>query len=271
MSWDELGYGALIAFAAALSFAIRRAEGKRLGYLAHPGYRWVGLWCVWGAVVGARAGTFFYEGMSADEALRQASYTLGFDGKTVLGALTGGYIFGELGKKIVGVRFSTGDALAVALPVGQAIGRLGCLWAGCCYGTPTDMPWAIHQHGVLRHPTQLYEAIACGLLAGGLYAIRHHHRPAGHLFRYYLIGYAAIRFFTETFRGEPQIRVGPLTSAQLYCFLMGLLLLLSVWRTGATADQTGVRAHSRAEEDPLRRRPLTTTPDDRSQTSDPTA
>jgi phosphatidylglycerol:prolipoprotein diacylglycerol transferase len=171
---------------------------------------------------------FFYEAIPEGEAVQRAVYTLGFDGKTILGALTGGYILGEIGKKVVGVRFSTGDALAIALPVGQAIGRLGCFCAGCCYGAPSSAPWAVHQHGALRHPVALYEAAACLALAGLLAAIRRCRRPPGHLFRYYLIGYAAIRFTTEVFRGEPQVRIGPMSSAQLYCLLAGLGFLVSL-------------------------------------------
>jgi len=64
------------------------------------------------------------------------------------------------------------DAFALAMPIGHALGRLGCLSYGCCYGRPTDRRLAItyrnplakavrvggHQH-VRLHPTALYEAI----------------------------------------------------------------------------------------------------------------
>ncbi|MDE2291737.1 MAG: prolipoprotein diacylglyceryl transferase, partial [Elusimicrobia bacterium] len=68
------------------------------------------------------------------------------------------------------------DTFAVALPVGQAVGRWGCLMAGCCYGRPTTMPWGItftspeclvspELLGRPLHPTQLYESAADLLVA----------------------------------------------------------------------------------------------------------
>ena len=62
------------------------------------------------------------------------------------------------------------DTCAAALPIGHAIGRLGCFAAGCCYGKPTTVAWGVvfknpmaeqlagTPLGVHLHPTQLYEA-----------------------------------------------------------------------------------------------------------------
>lgn len=61
---------------------------------------------------------------------------------------------------------STLDSLALALPLGQSIGRLGCFIAGCCYGRPTNLPWGVtftHPESLSIlgkvHPTQLYESL----------------------------------------------------------------------------------------------------------------
>jgi phosphatidylglycerol:prolipoprotein diacylglycerol transferase len=148
-----------------------------------------------------------------------------------VGALAGGYLFGELTKKLAGVRFSTGDALAFALPVGQAIGRLGCFFGGCCYGTASSLPWAVYEHGALRHPVMLYESALDLALAAALFAIRNRPRPPGHLFRYYLLGYAAVRLGLEALRGEPQRSVGPLSFTQLLCIAAIVALALSLRRT----------------------------------------
>jgi phosphatidylglycerol:prolipoprotein diacylglycerol transferase len=266
----ELAYGAMVGLAACAAFTIRRVEGRRLGYVDRPGYRFVGLWCVAGAIVGARLGMLFYVEPQSTDGLRAAFYEVGFDGKTVLGALTGGYIFGEIGKRVVGVRFSTGDALAVALPVGQALGRIGCFIAGCCFGTPTSLPWAVVQHGVARHPVQLYEAAGCVVLASVLFAIRRTPRPPGPLFRLYLVGYAAIRFCTEFVRGEPQLAIGPVSWAQMYCLAMGIAFALSIHvgargraRTGSTRRDAAVDRGVRIPQPPG--------PGDTSRTDDPTA
>ncbi len=238
MTSGELAYGAMVLLGAVLAFAIRGAESRRLGYVKHPGYRFVGLSCLLGAALGAKLGMLFYISPERSGSSLVNFFDLHVAGKTVLGALTGGYIAGELGKKIVRVDFSTGDALAIALPVALAFGRVGCFLGGCCYGTPTEVPWAVHIRGLSIHPVQLYEALACLALAGFLYRIRGRDRPAGHLFRYFLIAYALLRFSCEFVRGEAQLRLGPLSWAQVYCLAVALGFTLSViWaRRRARAD-----------------------------------
>jgi len=239
-------YAAMVLLAFVVGGSIRRRESKRLGYTRDPAYRWVGLSCLLGAVLGAKLGMLFYldPGQLWELGLRAADFR--FDGKTVLGALTGGYLGGELGKKIVGVRFSTGDALAVALPAAQSIGRLGCFFAGCCFGAPSEVPWAVHQLGLLRHPVQLYESLACASLAGLLWSIRRKERPPGVLFRYYLIAYASIRFVSEFFRGEPQHQLGPLSFAQAYCLLVAFGFSLSLpWAFRRWRQEDGLEKYAR--------------------------
>jgi phosphatidylglycerol:prolipoprotein diacylglycerol transferase len=225
-------YGVCVALGAVSALAIRRWEASRLGYTADPGYRFVGAGCLVGAVVGAKLGMLMYLPLNDMSLLWSEATSLRFDGKTVVGALAGGYAAGELTKKLAGVRFSTGDALAVALPAGQAIGRLGCFFAGCCYGTPCDLPWAVHGHGALRHPVPLYEAVLDLALAVTLFAIRKTPRPPGRLFRYYLIGYGVIRFGLETLRGEPQRSLGPLSATQWVCLVAIGVLAISLQRRG---------------------------------------
>lgn len=103
------------------------------------------------------------------------------------------------------------DLAAPALAIGQAIGRLGCLSAGCCYGKPTDRFCAVHfTHpealaplGIGLHPTPLYEAVGCALLGGGLvWLARRRTLPAGALFWIYVLGYGILRFTVEMLRGD---------------------------------------------------------------------
>jgi phosphatidylglycerol:prolipoprotein diacylglycerol transferase len=220
-------YGAFVAFGAVVALVVRRREAARLGYTAHPGYRFVGVGCLVGAVIGAKLGMLFYLPLDDMPRLWAEAESLRFDGKTIVGALAGGYLFGEITKKLAGVKFSTGDALAVALPLGQAIGRIGCFFGGCCYGTTCSLPWGVPNHGAMRHPVVLYEAGLDFALAMTLFAIRETARPPGHLFRYYLIGYGVIRFGLETLRGEPQRTLGPLSFTQAFCLLAIALLALS--------------------------------------------
>jgi phosphatidylglycerol:prolipoprotein diacylglycerol transferase len=87
------------------------------------------------------------------------------------------------------------------LSLGHALGRIGCLLAGCCYGNHCDLPIAIAFRGVKRHPVQLYEAIALVCLFFLLRWILKKGKKAQTLLAY-LIGYSVIRFVLEFFRGD---------------------------------------------------------------------
>lgn len=103
------------------------------------------------------------------------------------------------------------DVLATAMPLGHAIARVGCILAGCCYGTPTTLPWAVTYthplavappHHVALHPVQLYESallFAIAAFTNLTYASR---RWVGQGMFSYLLLYALVRSVTEQFRGD---------------------------------------------------------------------
>jgi phosphatidylglycerol:prolipoprotein diacylglycerol transferase len=108
----------------------------------------------------------------------------------------------------------TADVLAPGVVIGQAIGRLGCLAAGCCHGRPATVPWAITFRDVYTyrligtpldtplHPTQLYESAACLLIFGALLWIGRHKRFQGEVALAYLVLYSVARFIIEFYRGD---------------------------------------------------------------------
>ncbi|MCB9761038.1 MAG: prolipoprotein diacylglyceryl transferase [Alphaproteobacteria bacterium] len=222
-------YAVFVLLAFVVAGAVRRAELARLGHARMPGYRWVPVGALLGAVVGAKLGMLLFEPPEVAAETFARVLSLDFTGKTVVGGLIGGYLGVEIAKKAVGITRSTGDGFAVAVPLAQAVGRVGCLLNGCCYGTPWEGPWAVSIGGVWRHPTQLYEAGLDLALAAALWATRWTERPAGHLFRRYLVGYALIRFATEFVRGDAGHTLGPLTWVQALCLgvaaLFGGLIL----------------------------------------------
>lgn len=104
------------------------------------------------------------------------------------------------------------DATATALPIGHALARVGCLAAGCCYGRPTDLPWAVTFHGhsgtdvpagVPLHPTQLYEAGWLLVVAVLLAIAWPKRRFDGQITAMYLALYGVGRAVIEAFRGDP--------------------------------------------------------------------
>lgn len=214
---------------------VRRAESRRLAYVARPGYAWVSVGALLGAIVGAKLGMLLYVEPSAWRTVLDDLVRLETSGKTVIGALVGGYAGVEVAKKIAGVTGSTGDAFAIAVPLSLGIGRVACLLAGCCYGAPSDVPWHVHLAGADRHPVQLYEAALDFALAGLVYLARDQPRPAGDLFKLSLIGYASIRVLLDPFRGDARVWLGPLSAVQLICLAAIAVLWLAMQRTERTA------------------------------------
>ena len=115
-----------------------------------------------------------------------------------------------------------GDFTVSALPLGHAFGRMGCFLNGCCYGAPTDVPWAVPMAGALRHPVQLYEAGFNLLLYGVLHLLLRRQRP-GLVSAVYMIAYGAWRFGIEFLRGDDRLRTAGLDVAQLIS--LGLIMI----------------------------------------------
>jgi phosphatidylglycerol---prolipoprotein diacylglyceryl transferase len=153
----------------------------------------------------------------------------GVPGKTVLGGVAVGYVAVVLYKKFARITRPTGDLFAVAMMAGEAVGRFGCYFGGCCYGKPTALPWAVYQHDAWRHPTQVYLALASSsVLALLLY--REFRRPLPENGLFYLQGalYCAARFAVEFWRDGAHVHAG-LTTAQWAC-LVGVAFFAARYR-----------------------------------------
>jgi phosphatidylglycerol:prolipoprotein diacylglycerol transferase len=138
-------------------------------------------------------------------------------GKTILGAVAGGYLTVVLFKKYLGIRRPLGDLFALAISAGEAVGRWGCFFGGCCYGKPSHIPWAVWQHGAWRHPTQIYLSLTSLAIFAILLRLELRRKlPENGLF--YIQGtlFCATRFVIEFFRETPPPAFG-LTLAQWAC------------------------------------------------------
>jgi phosphatidylglycerol:prolipoprotein diacylglycerol transferase len=203
---------------------LRRSQG-RLDLAPHERLG-VGLGAFCGAMLGAKLPFVL-----ADWQAFLAGTAWFADGKTILLGLAGGYLGVEIAKWCLDIQTRTGDTFAVPVAVSIAIGRVGCFFGGCCFGTPTDLPWGVvfpHADACPRHPTQLYEAafhamaalLLAGALSRGLWR--------GHLIKVYIIGYAIDRFFSEFLRPEARF-VGDLTAYQWASVVLALGFLW-LWR-----------------------------------------
>ena len=134
--------------------------------------------------------------------------------------------------------WSVSDAFAPGIALGHVVGRLGCFFAGCCYGRATDVPWAVtftNEYAaqnvgtplnIAIHPTQLYEAGAELAILGALLLLERRGRTfPGRTFWSYMLMYGITRFVIEFYRGDPRGMVGMLSTSQ---FVSVLLVPLSI-------------------------------------------
>jgi phosphatidylglycerol:prolipoprotein diacylglycerol transferase len=159
-------------------------------------------------------------------------------------AIQGGMIGGVLAALIymkwrrLGVMPSL-DVCAPAAAFAHGVTRLGCFAAGCCYGKPTSLPWAVvftkpisqAPIGVPLHPAQLYESALDFLLAVLLHAsLKKDQGPDGKVFWKYIVGYSLIRFCVQFYRDDDAGHlIWGLAHSQFMAagmFLLGAVLLL---------------------------------------------
>jgi phosphatidylglycerol:prolipoprotein diacylglycerol transferase len=142
--------------------------------------------------------------------------------------------------------WTTADLFAPGIALGHVIGRLGCLLAGCCYGIPTNVPWAVTftdpaaatnvgtPLGVPLHPTQLYDAGAELVILAYLLRTERRGTPyPGRTFWQYMCLYAISRFVIEFFRGDERGMAWGLSTSQIVSLAIVPLALFMLVRLRA--------------------------------------
>ncbi len=128
-------------------------------------------------------------------------------GKTILGALLGGYLTVEVAKHALGYRRTTGDWFAIIAPLGITLGRIGCLVHGCCAGRVCNASWLAFKggNGIARWPAVPGEIAFNALALIAVLTLRKWKILPGQHFHLYLIGYGVFRFFHEFARDTPRL------------------------------------------------------------------
>jgi phosphatidylglycerol:prolipoprotein diacylglycerol transferase len=158
-------------------------------------------------------------------------------GKTILGALLGGYIGVECAKKLTGYTQATGDWFAIIAPVGIVLGRIGCLLHGCCLGRRCEPAWWTVRdiHGIARWPAVPVE-IAFNLLAiAAFFVLRRRHLFPGQHFHLYLIAYGLFRFAHEFLRDTPRLAPHSASGITGYQITALACVALGAWRYAVRA------------------------------------
>jgi phosphatidylglycerol---prolipoprotein diacylglyceryl transferase len=204
-------YGALIAlgFLAAMRMAKRAAQQRGI---PEKFIMDISVLLVLSGIVGAR---LFYVAINGPyyishiaDAFKVWEGGLVFYGGFLVAAAMG-VVYARRHRVSVGV---LADCLSPALAMGQAIGRWGCFFAGCCYGKPTNFPLGVKFFdpaslaplNVSLHPTQIYEAL--GSLAISLWLwrrlVRRPNDTPGNVFWMYVLCYGFLRLGVEMLRGD---------------------------------------------------------------------
>ena len=171
----------------------------------------------------------------------------------ILAAIPAGILYCRHAKLPV---WSVADAVAPALALGLALGRVGCFLNGCCFGKPCDLPWAVtfppksyaglQYPGAHLHPAQLYfTAAELGLLAV-LLGVRPRLRRPGQLWWLFLMLDSAVRFLVDMTRYyEPSaVLPGGLDVSQLVS--LGLLAVGALGFAQASRTPAGEEAAQHA-------------------------
>ena len=185
-------------FVGAVAFWMAARQRK----LATEGVAYLAMAAFVGGVLGAKMGEWALGNgaLWGQQPLAVLEPQLG--GRTILGGVLGGWIAVAVAKKRLGIRRSTGDLFAFALPWGEAVGRIGCWFNGCCFGALWDGPCAVWQHEAWRIPTQFLSALtAVGI--GIIIWSRRGQRREGEAWHLYLALWGVGRFVIEFGRDHP--------------------------------------------------------------------
>jgi phosphatidylglycerol---prolipoprotein diacylglyceryl transferase len=231
-------HDAFTVLAIAVGLGIYYRELRRRHMLG-PTIVWISLAAILGAAFGARLITA-WEHPAYYAAFGEVPLTVAIEhsGKSLLGALAGGYLAIHLAKRGFGYTRSTGDCYVLAIPIATAIGRVGCFLSELPLGTPTTLPWGISvapsaaaQYAVCpycggpMHPSMVYE-ILFNILAAVVIARWRDRVPVpGDALKLYLLAAGAFRFLVEFVRANPPQALGLSGPQWVLLPLVGLLVI----------------------------------------------
>jgi phosphatidylglycerol---prolipoprotein diacylglyceryl transferase len=152
-------------------------------------------------------------------------------GKSITGALLGGYLAVEIAKRLAGYVGTTGDWFAIIAPLGIMLGRVGCILHGCCLGRACTASWFTVNDamGVARWPAAQVELIFNAAALGATMLLRWQKILPGQHFHLYLIAYGLFRFMHEFWRDTPQI-LGPISGYQIAALALVALGGVRFWQ-----------------------------------------
>jgi phosphatidylglycerol:prolipoprotein diacylglycerol transferase len=217
-------YGAAMLAAIVFGWWFTRREGRRVA----PGVGWSEIFG--GTVVAGLVGAKLLHAIVllpriAADPVQLAGVARG--GGVWLGGIVAGSVWLAVAARRRGVPAGTAfDLFFAGVPLAHAIGRAGCLLAGCCYGAACSLPWAVTFSnplaarfngtplGVPLHPVPAYEMFLELVNFCICFGIWRRRAPAWTVFATWSLLYGVERFLLEYLRGDPRGSLGPLSTSQ---------------------------------------------------------
>jgi phosphatidylglycerol:prolipoprotein diacylglycerol transferase len=250
-------YGVLLAAAYLLGLKLAMVRAQARG-LDQTRVLDLGIYIIISALVGAKLLLFltdFRTFISDPRELLTLARSGGvFYGGLILAVIVAVWYIRRIGLPL----WTTCDVFAPGIALGHVVGRFGCFFAGCCYGKPTTVPWAITftdpyaatnvgtPLNVPLHPTQLYEAGAEGLILVLLLATESRGKQfPGRTFWLYMLLYSISRYVIEIYRDDPRGAVGMFSTSQFISLVLGplaVVMLVYLSRRGRPAPKVERKA-----------------------------
>src|SRR6476659_626940 len=250
-------YGVLLAAAYLLGLKLAMSRAKARGLDANRVLD-LGIYIIISALIGAKL-LLLITDVRAFTSNPRELLTLARSGGVFYGGLILAVIVALVYIRRVGLPlWTTCDVFAPGIALGHVVGRFGCLFAGCCYGKPTTLPWGITftdtfaasnvgtPLGIPLHPTQLYEAGAEFLILVLLLTTERKGRPfPGRTFWLYMLLYAISRFVIEFYRGDDRGMIFGVSTSQFVSLVLVPVSIYMLWKLRARGGPSS-EAASRA-------------------------
>jgi phosphatidylglycerol---prolipoprotein diacylglyceryl transferase len=251
-------YGVLLAAAYLLGLQLAIVRGRRR-HLDQARVLDLGIYIIISALIGAKLLLLVVDFHTYVENPREL-LTLARSGGVFYGGLIVAVIVALWYIRRIGLPlWTTCDVFAPGIALGHVVGRLGCFFAGCCYGKPANVPWAITftdpfaasnvgtPLNVPLHPTQLYEAGAEALILVLLLATESRGRRfPGRTFWLYMLLYAISRYIIEMYRGDPRGTILMFSTSQFISLLLAPLSIVMLIYLGRREEPSPKAARKAA-------------------------
>ena len=231
----------IVAFALTYFLVVYRLQKEKFPYTRETIQDFM-LWAIIGVILGGRLGyvlfyNFEYYLRHPSEIFLPFDFSHGIRFVGISGMSYHGGLVGLIAAAVIFCRkyriafWNMADLFAPAVPLGYTFGRIGNFINGELWGRATTVPWGMYfpldGSGLLRHPSQLYEAFFEGvLLFAVLWGLREKRYFEGFFVALYMAGYGLVRFFIEFYR-EPDAQLGFVLGSLSMGQVLSLLMVMA--------------------------------------------